>query len=36
VDLSLAAAARLVGKRLDAPADRELVEEFLASMEKGK
>lgn len=36
VDLSLAAAAKLVGKRYDAASDRELVEQFIASMEKGK
>lgn len=36
VDLSLAAAAKLVGKRLDAATDRELVEQFIASMEAGK
>lgn len=36
VELSLAAAAKLVGKRYDAASDRELVEEFIASMEKGK
>ena len=34
VDLSLAVATKLVGKRLDAAADRELVEQFIASMER--
>jgi len=36
VELSLAAAAKLVGTRYDAASDRALVEEFIASMEKGK
>ncbi|MGH7585923.1 MAG: F0F1 ATP synthase subunit B [Gemmatimonadales bacterium] len=36
VDLSLAAAAKLVGQRLDTKADRELVEQFIGSMERGK
>ncbi len=36
VELSLAAAAKLVGKRYDAASDRELVEEFIGSMERGK
>lgn len=34
VDLSLAAAAKLIGQRLDAGSDRALVEGYLASMEK--
>jgi F-type H+-transporting ATPase subunit b len=34
VDLSLAAAARLMGERLDGDADRKLVERYLAAMEK--
>jgi F-type H+-transporting ATPase subunit b len=34
VDLSLAAAAKLIGERLDAPADRALVEGYLSSLEK--
>lgn len=34
VDLSLAAAARLIGQRLDSGADRALVEGYLASLEK--
>ncbi len=34
VDLSLAAAAKLIGQRLDGPADRSLVERYLASLEK--
>lgn len=34
VDLSLAAAARLIGQRLDSGADRALVESYLASLEK--
>lgn len=33
VDLSLAAAARLVGERLDDDADRKLVQEYLGSLE---
>ena len=33
VDLSLAAATKLIGRRLDAATDRELVEQFIASME---
>lgn len=33
VDLSLAAAARLVGQRLDSDADRKLVEQYLADVE---
>jgi F-type H+-transporting ATPase subunit b len=36
VDLSLAAAAKLVGQRLDSKSDRELVEQFIGSMERGK
>jgi F-type H+-transporting ATPase subunit b len=34
VDLSLAAAAKLIGQRLDSGADRSLVESYLASLEK--
>ena len=34
VDLSLAAAAKLIGQRLDSGADRALVEGYLASLEK--
>ena len=34
VDLSLAAAARLLGRRMDSAADRALVEEYLSSLEK--
>lgn len=34
VDLSLAAAAKLIGQRLDSATDRKLVEEFLASLER--
>lgn len=34
VDLSLAAASRLIGQRLDAAADRKLVEEYLASLSR--
>jgi F-type H+-transporting ATPase subunit b len=34
VDLSLAAAAKLIGQRLDGAADRSLVEGYLASLEK--
>ncbi len=34
VDLSLAAATRLIGQRLDAAGDRALVESYLASLEK--
>jgi F-type H+-transporting ATPase subunit b len=34
VDLSLAAAARLIGQRLDSGADRALVEGYLASLER--
>jgi hypothetical protein len=33
VDLSLAAASRLVGERLDGEADRKLVTGYLASLE---
>ena len=36
VDLSLAAAGKLIGQRLDAGADRALVEGYLASLEKSK
>jgi len=36
VDLSLAAATKLIGQRLDSPADRALVESYLASLEKAK
>lgn len=34
VDLSLAAATRLIGQRLDAAGDRAMVESYLASLEK--
>lgn len=34
VDLSLAAASKLIGQRLDSAADRALVENYLASLEK--
>jgi F-type H+-transporting ATPase subunit b len=34
VDLSLAAAAKLIGQRLDSAQDRALVEGYLASLEK--
>jgi len=34
VDLSLAAAARLIGQRLDSAGDRSLVESYLASLER--
>ncbi len=34
VDLSLAAAGKLIGQRLDSGADRALVESYLASLEK--
>jgi F-type H+-transporting ATPase subunit b len=33
VDLSLAAAARLIGQRLDSETDRKLVQEYLASLD---
>lgn len=36
VDLSLAAASRLIGQRLDGGSDRALVEGYLASLEKAK
>ena len=36
VDLSLAAAAKLIGQRLDGAADRALVEGYLASLEKSR
>lgn len=36
VDLSLAAASKLIGQRLDSGADRALVESYLASLEKAK
>ena len=36
VDLSLAAAARLVGRRMDSGDDKALVEEYLKSLEKAK
>jgi F-type H+-transporting ATPase subunit b len=36
VDLSLAAASKLIGKRLDAGTDRKLVEEYLATLESAK
>jgi F-type H+-transporting ATPase subunit b len=36
VDLSLAAASRLIGQRMNAEADRKLVESYLASLETGK
>ena len=36
VDLSLAAATKLIGQRLDSPGDRALVEQYLATMGRGK
>lgn len=36
VDLSLAAATKLIGQRLDGGSDRALVESYLASLEKAK
>lgn len=36
VDLSLAAASKLIGQRLDGGSDRALVETYLASLEKAK
>jgi F-type H+-transporting ATPase subunit b len=36
VDLSLAAASRLIGERMTADTDRKLVEGYLASLERGK
>lgn len=36
VDLSLAAATKLIGARLDADADRKLVEQYLASLGDGR
>ena len=36
VDLSLAAASRLIGQRMTSDADRKLVESYLASLESGK
>jgi len=36
VDLSLAAASKLIGQRLDSGADRALVESYLASLEKAR
>jgi F-type H+-transporting ATPase subunit b len=36
VDLSLAAASRLIGERMNADTDRKLVENYLSSLEKGK
>jgi F-type H+-transporting ATPase subunit b len=33
VDLSLAAASKLIGERLDSPTDRKLVLDYLASLE---
>jgi F-type H+-transporting ATPase subunit b len=36
VDLSLAAASKLIGQRLDSGADRALVESYLSSLEKTK
>jgi F0F1-type ATP synthase membrane subunit b/b' len=36
VDLSLAAAAKLIGQRLDSAQDRALVEGYLASLEKSR
>ena len=34
VDLSLAAATRLIGERMDSEADRKLVTEYLSTMDK--
>jgi F-type H+-transporting ATPase subunit b len=36
VDLSLAAASKLIGERLDAATDRKLIESYLATMEQGR
>ena len=36
VDLSLAAASRLIGERMTADTDRKLVESYLSSLERGK
>jgi F0F1-type ATP synthase membrane subunit b/b' len=36
VDLSLAAAAKLVGERLDSETDRKIVSDYLASLEGGR
>ena len=36
VDLSLAAASKLIGKRLDPATDRKLVEDYLATLETAK
>ena len=36
VDLSLAAASRLIGERMNADTDRKLVESYLSSLEKSK
>ena len=36
VDLSLAAATKLIGQRLDSSADRALVESYLSSLEPAK
>jgi len=36
VDLSLAAAAKLIGERLDSDADRKIVEGYLVSLEQGR
>ena len=36
VDLSLAAASKLIGERLTGETDRKLVESYLATLEPGK
>jgi len=36
VDLSLAAASKLIGERLTAESDRKLIESYLATLEPGK
>jgi hypothetical protein len=36
VDLSLAAASKLIGERLGADRDRKLVESYLATLEPGR
>lgn len=36
VDLALAAAAKLIGQRLESAADKKIVTDFLATMEQGK
>jgi F-type H+-transporting ATPase subunit b len=36
VDISLAAASKLIGERLDADADRRLVQDYLATLDSGR